>query len=124
MRVGPKEVSLDLPKVENQEVFIRRSQEGSMERFQEEVKREIQEAQSTKDVSDEDIRRMMEEIKRKFDMLSKYLRIDIDRDLSIPVAKIIERETERVIRQIPPDYLLNLMKKIDQMLAVLVEKEA
>ncbi len=116
MRVGPKEVSLDLPKVENQEVFIRRSQEGSMERFQEEVKREIQEAQSTKDVSDEDIRRMMEEIKRKFDMLSKYLRIDIDRDLSIPVAKIIERET--------PDYLLDLMKKIDQMLAVLVEKEA
>ena len=57
-------------------------------------------------------------------MLSKYLKIDIDTELEIPVAKIIERDTYRVIRQIPPEYLLELMKKIDQMLGILFNKEA
>ncbi|MEN3028098.1 MAG: flagellar protein FlaG [Aquificaceae bacterium] len=71
----------------------------------------------------EELQKLMEEIKRKFDMLSKYLRIDIDRELEIPVAKIIEKDTNRIIRQIPPEYLLELMKRIDQMLGVLLQKE-
>jgi flagellar protein FlaG len=56
-------------------------------------------------------------------MLSKYLKIDIDRELEIPVVKIMERDTNRVIRQIPPDYLLELMKRIDQLLGLLMERK-
>ena len=74
-------------------------------------------------MSSEELKKLLEEIKRKFDMLNKYLRIDIDTGLNIPVAKIIEKDTNRVIRQIPPDYLLDLMKKIDQMLGILLQKE-
>lgn len=74
-------------------------------------------------VKSEELQKMLEEIKRKFDMFNKYLKIDIDTELNIPVAKIIEKDTNRVIRQIPPDYLLELMKKIDQMLGILLEKE-
>lgn len=76
-----------------------------------------------KSVDSEELQRFIEEIKRKFDMLSKYLRIDIDRELEIPVVKIIERDTNRIIRQIPPEYLLELMKRIDQMLGILLQKE-
>ncbi|MCS6998426.1 MAG: flagellar protein FlaG [Aquificaceae bacterium] len=76
-----------------------------------------------KSVDSEELQKFIEEIKRKFDMLSKYLRIDIDRELEIPVVKIIERDTNRIIRQIPPEYLLELMKRIDQMLGVLLQKE-
>jgi flagellar protein FlaG len=65
----------------------------------------------------------MEEVRKKFDMLSKYLKIDIDQELEIPVVKIMEKDTNRVIRQIPPDYLLELMKRIDQLLGLLVERE-
>ncbi|MDW8032664.1 MAG: flagellar protein FlaG [Aquificaceae bacterium] len=49
--------------------------------------------------------------------------MDIDRELEIPVVKIIERDTNRIIRQIPPEYLLELMKRIDQMLGILLQKE-
>jgi flagellar protein FlaG len=35
----------------------------------------------------------------------------------------MERDTNRVIRQIPLDYLLELMKRIDQLLGLLVERE-
>lgn len=56
------------------------------------------------------------------DYLNKYLKIEIDQDLEIPVVKIIERDTNRIIRQIPPEYLLELMKRIDEMLGVLLNE--
>jgi flagellar protein FlaG len=56
-------------------------------------------------------------------MLSKYLKIDIDQELEIPVVKIMEKDTNRVIRQIPPEYLLELMKRIDQLLGLLMERK-
>ncbi|WP_029551807.1 flagellar protein FlaG [Thermocrinis jamiesonii] len=97
--------------------------EGTLKKIQKEMEQQIKEAQAERKVSSEELQRLFEEIKRKFDMLSKYLKIDIDQELEIPVVKIIERETNRVIRQIPPDYLLELMKRIDQLLGLLIEKE-
>jgi len=88
-----------------------------------EVQRQNAEAQQDREVKIEELQRILEEVKRKFDMLNKYLKIDIDKDLEIPVVRIIERETNKVLRQIPPDYLLELMKRIDQLLGLLVEKE-
>ena len=97
--------------------------EGTLKKIQKEMEQQIKEAQAERKVSSEELQRLFEEIKRKFDMLSKYLKIDIDQDLEIPVVKIMERETNKVIRQIPPDYLLELMKRIDQLLGLLIEKE-
>jgi len=97
--------------------------EGTLKKIQKEMEQQIKEAQAERKVSSEELQRLFEEIKKKFDMLSKYLKIDIDQELEIPVVKIIERETNRVIRQIPPDYLLELMKRIDQLLGLLIEKE-
>jgi len=97
--------------------------EGTLKKIQKEMEQQIKEAQAERKVSSEELQRLFEEIKKKFDMLSKYLKIDIDQELEIPVVKIIERETNKVIRQIPPDYLLELMKRIDQLLGLLIEKE-
>lgn len=73
-------------------------------------------------VSNEELQRLIQEIKKKLDYLNRYLRIDIDRDLEIPVVKIFERDTNRLIRQIPPEYLLEIMKRIDQMLGVFLSE--
>ncbi len=124
MRIQPvgQEVNLE------QQVLVQRQvQNGALEGMRKQVEREIQqaqqEAQESRSVKSEELQKLLEELKRKFDMLSKYLKIDIDTELEIPVAKIIEKDTNRVIRQIPPDYLLDLMKKIDQMLGILLQKE-
>jgi flagellar protein FlaG len=98
--------------------------DGTLKKLQREVEQQVQEAQEKRDVKPEELQKLIEEVKRKFDMLSKYLKIDIDQELEIPVVKIMERDTNRVIRQIPPDYLLELMKRIDQLLGLLVEREA
>jgi flagellar protein FlaG len=98
--------------------------DGTLKKLQREVEQQVQDAQEKRDVKPEELQKLIEEVKRKFDMLSKYLKIDIDQELEIPVVKIMERDTNKVIRQIPPDYLLELMKRIDQLLGLLVEKEA
>ncbi len=125
MRVSSQDVMLDLPDPKPQELVVKRQmQEGAIQNMEKQMQESVQRAESQNKVNSEEVRKLLEEIRSKFDMLSKYLRIEIDSDLEIPVAKIMERDTNRVIRQIPPDYLLELIKRIDQMLGVLLEKEA
>ncbi|HCO38798.1 MAG TPA: flagellar biosynthesis protein FlaG [Aquificaceae bacterium] len=102
----------------------KQAQEGTLERMKREREEITQQSEIDRKTNSEELQKLIEEIRKKFDMLSKYLKIDIDTELEIPVAKIIERDTNRVIRQIPPEYLLELMKKIDQMLGILLNKEA
>jgi len=73
-------------------------------------------------IDKEELKRIIEEIRKKMDYLNKYLRIDIDNELDIPVIKIVEKETEKVIRQIPPDYMLSIMKRIDEMLGIIINE--
>jgi flagellar protein FlaG len=95
----------------------------TLKKLQREVEQQVQDVQEKRDVKPEELQRLIEEVKRKFDMLSKYLKIDIDQELEIPVVKIMEKDTNRVIRQIPPEYLLELMKRIDQLLGLLMERK-
>jgi len=122
MRVGKIDQSLEYLDVKlNQQQA--QPMDGALRKLQREVEQQVQDAQEKRDIKPEELQKLIEEIKRKFDMLSKYLKIDIDQELEIPVVKIMERDTNRVIRQIPPDYLLELMKRIDQLLGLLVERE-
>jgi flagellar protein FlaG len=122
MRVGKIDQSLEYVDVKlNQQQA--QPMDGALRKLQREVDQQVQDAQEKRDVKPEELQRLMEEVRKKFDMLSKYLKIDIDQELEIPVVKIMERDTNRVIRQIPPDYLLELMKRIDQLLGLLVERE-
>ena len=122
MRVGKIDQSFEYVDVKlNQQQA--QPMDGALRKLQREVDQQVQEVQEKRDVKPEELQRLMEEVRKKFDMLSKYLKIDIDQELEIPVVKIMERDTNRVIRQIPPDYLLELMKRIDQLLGLLVERE-
>mgnify|MGYP001773509876 FL=1 len=122
MRVEARGLEATSP---DQQIMVQKqAQEGALERMKREREESVHQSEAERRVNSQELQKLMEEIKRKFDMLSKYLRIDIDSELEIPVAKIIEKDTNRVIRQIPPEYLLELMKKIDQMLGILLNKEA
>ncbi|MFN4012855.1 MAG: flagellar protein FlaG [Aquificaceae bacterium] len=122
MRVEARGLEATSP---DQQIMVQRQvQEGALERMKKEREESVRQSEADRRLSSQELQRLMEEIRRKFDMLNKYLRIDIDTELEIPVAKIIEKDTNRVIRQIPPEYLLDLMKKIDQMLGILLNKEA
>jgi flagellar protein FlaG len=122
MRVGKIDQSFEYVDVKLNQQQVQ-PMDGALRKLQREVDQQVQDAQEKRDVKPEELQKLIEEVRKKFDMLSKYLKIDIDQELEIPVVKIMERDTNRVIRQIPPDYLLELMKRIDQLLGLLVERE-
>lgn len=66
-------------------------------------------------ISQEEFNRIMEEIRHKFSMLEKYLKIDIDEELKMTISKIIDMRTEEVIRQIPPEWLVNILRRMEEL---------
>ena len=92
------------------------------ERIRKDIERKTAETVQEAALNKEELQEVLQEIMRKLDYLNRYLKIDIDDQLEIPVVKIFERDTNRLIRQIPPDYLLELMRRIDQMLGVLLSE--
>ena len=122
MRVGKIDQSFEYVDVKLNQQQVQ-PMDGALRKLQREVNQQVQDAQEKRDVKPEELQKLIEEVRKKFDMLSKYLKMNIDQELEIPVVKIMERDTNRVIRQIPPDYLLELMKRIDQLLGLLVERE-
>jgi flagellar protein FlaG len=74
-------------------------------------------------MSQEELNRIMDEIKHKFSMLEKYLKIDIDAELKMPISKIIDMRTEEVIRQIPPGWLVDILKRMEELKGVFYYEE-
>ncbi len=106
------------------------SQQKTLESIRKEIEDQTKKIAEEKQVQNQDqnkidneqLQKIIQEIQRKFDYFNRYLKITIDDELEIPVVKILEKDTNRLIRQIPPDYLLELMKKIDEMLGVLMNE--
>jgi Uncharacterized flagellar protein FlaG len=122
MRVGKVDQSFEYVDVKLNQQQVQ-PMDAALRKLQREVDQQVQDTKEKSDVKPEELQKLIEEVKRKFDMLSKYLKIDIDQELDIPVVKIMEKDTNKVIRQIPPEYLLELMKRIDQLLGLLMERK-
>ena len=84
---------------------------------------EYQLKEELKKLDKEQIENLFKDIKEKFDYMNKYLKIEIDKDLKEPVVKIIDKRTNEVVRQIPPEYLLELAKRVDKLVGLLFSKE-
>jgi flagellar protein FlaG len=62
------------------------------------------------------VNEILKELKERLDPLSKVLKVEIDKDLKIPVFKIIDEDTKEVIRQIPWEEVLKLWKALKELL--------
>ena len=58
----------------------------------------------------------LEKLNKKLDPFEKELKVEIDRDLDIPVFKIIDKETKEVIRQVPWEEVLKFLKNLYKLL--------
>lgn len=60
--------------------------------------------------------KFLEYLRKKLDLLGKELKVEIDQELRLPIFKIIDIETKEVIRQIPLEEILKLMKYFKKLL--------
>ncbi len=59
---------------------------------------------------------ILKKIKERLNPLNKVLKVEIDKDLKVPVFKIIDKDTKEVIRQIPWEETLKLWKALEELL--------
>ncbi|HDH99765.1 MAG: hypothetical protein DRQ14_03590 [Candidatus Latescibacterota bacterium] len=69
-----------------------------------------------------DLEKIGEELNRCIRMFNTHLAFEIDRPSNRIIIKIINTETEEVIRQIPPEELLRIMHYMDELLGLLVDE--
>ena len=58
------------------------------------------------------------------DLSNVRLAFSSDEDAGVTVIKIIDNKTEEVIRQIPPEEIVTLKKKMGELLGLLMDKKA
>jgi len=63
-----------------------------------------------------DINQFLEKLNEILNPLNKELKVEIDQELNIPIFKIINKITNEVVRQIPLEEILKLMKNIEKLL--------
>lgn len=79
-------------------------------------------------ITTEELDKISEIIKEKLDKLSQIFkgeaRFELERDLDILIVKIVDKETEKVIRQIPPEVSLKLAKALNDIEGILLDEIA
>ena len=93
---------------------------------QETLRNQLQQKEKLKNekISAEVIEKVVEELKKKLSMLNTQLQIRIDKDTNITVVKVIDKQTHKVIRQIPPEYVLKIAKYLDEIAGILLNEKA
>ncbi len=65
----------------------------------------------------------VEKLKSAGDMFNKRLDFRVDEETNRIVVKVIDTRTDKVIKEIPPEQLLHLAAKIQEMIGLLVDEE-
>ncbi len=74
-------------------------------------------------ISRQDIDEMVDALKDLTETLQTTLNFSVDEGTNNIVVKIIEKDTDKVIRQIPPDEILELQEKMQDLTGFLLSKE-
>jgi flagellar protein FlaG len=70
-----------------------------------------------------DTREAIERIMSAAKFFNRKIHLEFEKDLNITIVKVIDSETEEVIRQIPPEELVRLSKNANELKGLLINKE-
>ncbi|MBU1340937.1 MAG: flagellar protein FlaG [Proteobacteria bacterium] len=72
------------------------------------------------EISKEDVEQMVEALKDLTETLQTKLNFSVDAGTNNIVVKIIDKDTDKVIRQIPPEEMLKLQEKMQDLTGFLL----
>jgi flagellar protein FlaG len=65
----------------------------------------------------------IDKLKKAGDIFNRRLEFKVDEDTHRIVVKVIDTETDKVIKEIPPEQIIELAAKIQEMVGLLVDEE-
>lgn len=76
-----------------------------------------------REAAPEQLQKTVDELQRKVQASTPNLQFSIDHDTGKTVIKVVDTNTNEVIRQLPPEEMLQLAKEIDRMRGLLLHKK-
>lgn len=72
-------------------------------------------------LSTEEVEELIEELNDTMRVINTKLSFSVDNETKRPIIKVTDRETEELIRQIPPEELLKVSHKIHELMGILFD---
>ena len=70
-----------------------------------------------------EVEQLIETLTNAARFFDRELRFELEKELDITIVKVIDAETEKVIRQIPPEELVELSKRNRDLKGLLIDTE-
>lgn len=102
--------------------FAQKAPEHAIERGPVQIKQQARSAEPDQQETPADIERALGEMEKVFLAFNTKLKFSINRDLNEVVVKVIDADTDKVIREIPPKELQTLHLRIKEALGLLFDK--
>lgn len=83
-----------------------------------------QDADRKRTLVPEQLQEVVENLNKTADVFNKRLKFELDDETDRLVVKVVDRETQEVIRQIPPEEALEVAKKIERLIGLFVDETA
>lgn len=74
--------------------------------------------------SSEDVLKALEEVRQAVKPVAQSLHFSLDKDTGRTVVKVMDTETNEMIRQIPSEDILKIAKAIDKLQGLLIKQQA
>lgn len=72
---------------------------------------------------EEELQQALDKVKEGFEKANIRFEYSIDEVTKREVVKVIDKDTKEVIRQFPPEEILNMLQKMYEMLGILIDKK-
>ncbi len=67
------------------------------------------------DVKQEDVKSQIEELQQFNQSIDRSLQFKVDEELGVTIVRVIDKETDELIRQFPPEELINLSRRLKEL---------
>lgn len=75
-------------------------------------------------LSAEEVNKMVDEIQKRMDTMGTKLNFTLHEDPNMVVVQVTDRESGEVVKQFPPEDVLALRKKLDELVGLLFDGKA
>ncbi len=80
--------------------------------------------EESKRSEDRNVEKIVAQLKKAIERLNVELKLDVDRESNTVVVKVLDPETKKIIRQIPEEELLEIRKRMKELIGVLYDRES
>ncbi|WP_457642742.1 flagellar protein FlaG [Persephonella sp.] len=96
---------------------------AQVQKVQQQNPQQVKDKQQQQQIPEDVLKTAIENLNKKFEMLNSQLKVETDEDTGMRVIKIVDKETNEVIRQIPPEVMLKIAKYLDEVAGLLFNEK-